>query len=470
MEIVKTQANQPYRSVNENPCHMCMPLGGILAFAGIEQSMVMLHGSQGCSTYMRRHIAEHFNEPIDVASSSLNEKGTIYGGEANLKKGLDNLMQLYQPKLIGVLTTCLAETIGEDVDRITLDYKRERGMDDFPLVSAPTPGYGGTHTEGYWQALRKIVTGVASKPESRPGVNIIVPNLSPADVREIKRVLGLLQVDFTMFPDVSENLDRPWARPYQKVAQGGTRIEDLKRMPGARATIEMSLTVDDALSPGQYLKDEWRVPLYRVPVPIGIENTDRFIEVVSGITGASVPQSLKDERGRLLDCMVDSHKYNSRGRAVVFGEPDLVHPIVATCRENGIHPVIAATGGRSKKLTELIDAFPSEAGQTIYLDEADFMGMLEKGRAAGVNLAIGHSGGKFLEEKEDIPLIRVGFPIHDRTGGQRVMSVGYTGTAMFLDRVTNALLESLHRNYRISMYQQYYQGYRKRPVVLRKRR
>ena len=53
--------------------------------------MVIIHGSQGCSTYMRRHIAEHFNEPIDVASSSMNEKETVSGGESNLKKGLDNI-------------------------------------------------------------------------------------------------------------------------------------------------------------------------------------------------------------------------------------------------------------------------------------------------------------------------------------------------------------------------------------------
>lgn len=79
MEREKSLAN--CCNVNENPCNMCMPMGGILAFKGLEQSMVIIHGSQGCATYMRRHMAEHFNEPVDVASSSLNEKGTIYGGE-----------------------------------------------------------------------------------------------------------------------------------------------------------------------------------------------------------------------------------------------------------------------------------------------------------------------------------------------------------------------------------------------------
>ncbi len=53
--------------------------------------MSILHGSQGCSTYIRRHMATHYNEPIDIASSSMTEQGTVFGGEQNLIKGLENL-------------------------------------------------------------------------------------------------------------------------------------------------------------------------------------------------------------------------------------------------------------------------------------------------------------------------------------------------------------------------------------------
>lgn len=198
-----------YRNVNENPCSMCMPMGGIIPFKGVEQAMVILHGSQGCATYMRRHIAEHFNEPIDVGSSSLNEKGTIYGGENNLKQGLDNLIKLYHPGLIGVLTTCLAETIGEDIERITNEYRTERGLAQLPVIPVPTPGYGGSHTEGYWLAAKKIVSGLVRKTPKHSRINIIIPHISPADIREIKRFLELMDIDFTLFPDFSDTLDRP---------------------------------------------------------------------------------------------------------------------------------------------------------------------------------------------------------------------------------------------------------------------
>ena len=445
-----------YRSVNENPCNMCMPMGGILPFKGLERAMVMIHGSQGCSTYMRRHIAEHFNEPIDVASSSLNEKGTIYGGESSLKKGLDNLLRVYQPALIGVLTTCLAETIGEDIDRIAADYLKERGREDFPLVTVATPGYGGSHSEGFFLAVKRIVARLAKKTEKNGKVNVIVPNLSPADLREIKRILELMKVQYVLLPDFSDTLDRPFSRPYVKVPEEGTKIQDIENMSGAMATIQLGVTVSDSLSAGRCLESEFGVPLYNLPVPMGIEFTDMFVSLLKQLSGNEVPDSLARERGRLLDCMIDSHKYNFQGKSVIFGEPENVYAIVKTCAENGIFPVVVATGSRNNKLAGLLKPLLAGCGEAHVLNEADFSQIRELSRAAGANIAIGHSDGRYLTEREGIPLVRMGFPIHDRVGGQRLLSVGYAGTTMFLDRVTNTLLENKYKNYRQSMYQKFY--------------
>jgi len=445
------------RSVTENPCNMCMPMGGILPFKGLEQSMVLIHGSQGCSTYMRRHIAEHFNEPIDVASSSLNEKGTIYGGENNLKQGLDNLIRIYKPKLIGVLTTCLAETIGEDIERISADYLKERNLKGLKIVTASTPGYGDSHFEGYWWTLTRIVVTLAVKTEKHTKINVIMPNISPADIREIKRLLNLMQVDYTLVPDFSDTLDRPFSRPYKKIPDGGTLLEDISRMAGAPATIQFGLTVEERFSPGKYLEKEFGVPLYNLPIPMGIEYTDAFINALLEITGQAMPKSLELERGRLLDCMVDSHKYNFAGRSVIFGEPETVFAVTKTCLENGCFPVLVATGSKSSKLFELLEPDLLQLTDPVEcLSHADFNVIRARSHAA--NIAIGHSDGRYLTEKEGIPLVRIGFPIHDRVGGQRLLSVGYTGTTMFLDRITNTLLENKLQKYRKSMFDQFYPG------------
>lgn len=454
----KLESHVHYRNVNENPCNMCMPMGGILALKGIEQSMVIVHGSQGCSTYMRRHIAEHFNEPVDVGSSSLNEKGTIYGGEKNLRLALDNIIKVYHPALIGIVTTCLAETIGEDIERITGQYLIDREMEDFPIVTASTPGYGGSHFEGYFLTIKRVIMQMTKPTSKNNKINIIIPNMSPADIRELKRILQQMNIEYVLCPDFSETLDRPFSRPYTKMSEDGTKLTDIQAMGGGLATIQMGVTIDDSISPGKYLADQFDVPLYNVPIPIGVENTDIFINTLANITGKAVPESLERERGRLLDGMIDSHKYNFAGRSVIFGEPEMVYAVAKTCLENGVLPAVIATGSQGGKLNELLAAaLADSAPQSNILIETDFAHILAASQEAKVNVAIGPSDGRYLTEKGEIPLVRLGFPIHDRVGGQRILSVGYTGTMMLLDRITNTLLENKYKSYRSSMYEKFYQ-------------
>ena len=118
---------EPYVSTT-NACKLCKPLGACLAFRGIEGAVPFLHGSQGCATYMRRYIISHFREPMDIASSSLGEKQAVYGGGANLKQGLKNVMDKYEAGLIGVATTCLTETIGDDVSGLVREYRQESDL------------------------------------------------------------------------------------------------------------------------------------------------------------------------------------------------------------------------------------------------------------------------------------------------------------------------------------------------------
>ncbi|HWR44808.1 nitrogenase component 1 [Sporomusa sp.] len=438
----------------ENPCHMCMPMGGILALKGIERAMVIVHGSQGCSTYMRRHIAEHFNEPVDVGSSSLNEKGTVYGGESNLRKALDNINRVYQPKLIGVVTTCLAETIGEDIARIVKEYRQENNL-DMSIIAANTPGYGGSHSEGYWLTVRRLVETLATPAERHNKVNVIIPSMSPADIRELKRLLGAMDIDYTLCPDISDTLDQPYLPAYSKLPTGGTPVADICRMSGAPATIELGVTIEDSVSPGRYLQDTFGVPLYSVPIPIGIENTDAFMAVLEAISGKTRPAAIELERGRLIDAMIDSHKYNFAGRCAIFGDPELVYAVTQLCLENGIRPIVA-TGDKSGNLSKLLPQNEMTT-ETVVLSDPDFSLVQEQAKAGKVNIAIGHSDGRFLTERDGIPLVRLGFPIHDRVGGQRLLSVGYSGTAFLLDRVTNTLLEDRYKDYRKNMFNKYFE-------------
>lgn len=436
------------KNVNINPCNMCMPMGGVLAFTGIAGAMTIIHGSQGCSTYIRRHIAEHYNEPLDVASSSLNEKGTVYGGESNLKQGLANLIRIYKPKVIGVLTTCLAETIGEDIERIVQSYQEEHPLNRTLILPVHTPGYGGSHSEGFFHTLRKITEQLAGTPGSGSGpeIGVVVPNISPADIRELKRILDAFKLRYVLLPDYSGTMDGGYHKNYKKISQGGTSPAEIASLSKAGAILEFSTTAADAISPGVWLNERFGIPLFRIPLPIGLENTDRLMGVLAEIRGRQIPKVLQEERARFLDGMIDSHKHNAQGKAVIFQEPELLVGTVSLLRENGVEIALAATGSEK-----------SLAGETLrkweipFMEGADFEKIVKAVQGQEVNLAIGNSDGRYLTEKHGIPLVRAGFPIHDRMGGGRLRSLGYPGSMEMLDRVTNTLLEYRLGGYRSRM-------------------
>ncbi|NNU74624.1 nitrogenase cofactor biosynthesis protein NifB [Clostridium estertheticum] len=441
-----------------NPCKMCMPLGGVMALKGIEESLVILHGSQGCSTYIRRHMATHYNEPIDIASSSLTEDGTIYGGAKNLKLGLKNIIKLYNPKIIGVLTTCLAETIGEDIGRIIIEFGEENPeTSDIKIIPISTPAYSGTQAEGYYKTLRRLVEYLSTGDIKTKKINIIAANINPGDIRQLKSILDLFKVEYTILPDVSETLDAGYNKKYNKVPEGGTSLHDIALMGGAAATIEMDCSGEIGSTAGDYLFKTFGVPLFKCAIPIGLKATDVFINLISQISGKPVPKVLEKQRSRYLDGIIDSHKYNGEGRAIIFGEPEIVYAVTSLCVENGITPLLIATGSKNKilkgKLKELTKDLDN---QPIIIDDTDFEIIEKHAKELKANLLIGDSNGRRIEKKLGIKLIRIGFPIHDRVGAQRAVNVGYYGSLRFLDEITNSILERKERGYRRDMYDKYY--------------
>ncbi|EKD39075.1 MAG: Nitrogenase, partial [uncultured bacterium] len=74
-------------------------------------------------------------------------------------------------------------------------------------------------------------------------------------------------------------------------------------------------------------------------------------------------------------------------------------------------------------------------------ENVDFFDIEILAKELGVDLVIGHSKGYTFARKENLPLIRVGFPIHDRVGGQRILHLGYHGAQALFDLITNTVID-----------------------------
>ena len=83
-------------------------------------------------------------------------------------------MSKYNPGMIGIATTCLTETIGDDVPTIVNEFRREfadvmEAHGSPALVRVSTPSYAGTHMEGFHAAVKAVVDQLAEEAEPHQG-------------------------------------------------------------------------------------------------------------------------------------------------------------------------------------------------------------------------------------------------------------------------------------------------------------
>ena len=431
-------------TATRNACKVCAPLGASMAFAGIDGAITLLHGSQGCSTYIRRYMISHFKEPIDIASSNFGETSVIFGGGSNFETAMLNVIKQYEPKLVGIATTCLAETIGDDVNIFISQFQTKYKDYNLPeIVSVSTPSYKGTHAEGFYKTLRAIVETLAvEKTQPANKINIVPGMASPADIRFLKDVIADFGAGSTVLPDYSETLDGGSWTNFHRIPPGGTKIEDIAAMPDAKATIEFGSTLNFSKTAGAMLNEKFDVPHYTMPLPIGIKNTDRFFNALEQITGRTLPDKYLSQRGRLQDAYIDAHKYAFGNKAIVYGEEDLVVAMATFLAEIGVIPALCASGAKSGTLEKAIhQAVPQMKDKITVVDGKDFIEIEQYAAQIKPDLIVGNSKGFTLSRKIGVPLVRVGFPIHDRVGGARIRVMGYCGTEQLFDRVINTIIE-----------------------------
>lgn len=453
-----TDIKQNY-TATRNACKLCAPLGASLVFKGIQGCVPLIHGSQGCATYIRRYMISHYKEPVDIASSNFSEESTVYGGAKNFIEGIDNVIKQYHPKVLGIASTCLSETIGEDVEGMIREYKKVHAGEDLPhFIFASTPSYQGSHMDGFHETVLSAVRVLAENGKAGEHINVFSSFISPADIRYLKDIFVDFGLDAVLMPDFSDSLDNPHWKDYKLLPEGGTPIVDIQRTGTAKGSIEFGSVFNRGAlhgkvknakqlhTAGTWLEENMSVPNAQITMPIGIGATDKLFELLSAFSGKEVPERHSRERGRLIDAYVDGHKYVFGKRAIVFGEEDFVLGLVSFLLEIGIMPVLVASGGESGLLREEVKLMMEAAGTApedipLIVNGMDFETINDMVDDLKPDLLIGSSKGYYISRRLDIPLIRVGFPIHDRFGAQRLLHLGYKGTQELFDRITNAMIE-----------------------------
>ena len=466
-EVFQWTTTKEYQDLNfnrealtVNPAKACQPLGAVLCALGFEKTMPYVHGSQGCVAYFRTYFNRHFKEPVACVSDSMTEDAAVFGGQKNMMAGLENAKALYNPEIIAVSTTCMAEVIGDDLNAFINNTKKAGHVEqDFPTPFAHTPSFVGSHTTGWDNMFEGMIryftlNHMDDKKVGSNGKINLVPGFETymGNYRVIHRMMKEMGVDYTLMSDPSEVLDTPADGTFRMYA-GGTTQAELKDSPNAIDTL--------LLQPWQLEKTKkfvqtiWHQPATAINIPMGLEWTDEFLMKISELTGKPIPASLELERGRLVDMMTDSHTWMHGKKFSLYGDADFVMGMTKFLLEMGAEPADVLCNHANKRWLKAMEKMLKDSpyGQKtvvhigrdlwhfrslVFTNKPDFM--------------IGNSYGKFIQrdtfykgEEFEVPLIRIGFPIFDRHHLHRMTTLGYEGAIYMLTTLVNAILEQLDK-------------------------
>jgi len=428
-----TRPDSLAKACTVNPLKLSQPLGAALAFLGVDRSMPVMHGSQGCTAFGLVLLVRHFREAIPLQTTAMNEVTTILGGSDNLERALLNIHKRTKPAFIGIASTGLTETKGDDVEGDLRRIKARYPELDMPIVYVSTPDYQGALQDGWAKAVTAIVESLA-EPVAVPvkhQVNILPgSHVTPGDIIELCAIMEDFGLTAIVVPDLSGSLDGHIPTEFSPATIGGATVAGMRGLGASQATIAIGEQMRVA---AQALQTKTGVPFTLFDTLTGLEPADHFFAFLSQLSGRPVPLKYRRQRSQLVDAMLDAHFFFGGQRVAIGAEPDLLWTLSGWLTGMGCEIAAAVTTTQSP----LLARFNVPEVRIGDLEDLEAM-------AAGCDLLITHSHGRQAAARLNIPFLRMGLPVFDRLGAVHRVIVGYRGTRDLVFEVGNLFLAHVH--------------------------
>jgi nitrogenase molybdenum-iron protein NifN len=418
-----------------NPLKMSQPIGGALAFMGISGCMPLLHGSQGCTSFGLVLFVRHFRESIPLQTTAMSEVATVIGGYENVEQAIANIAARAKPAIIGICSTGVTETKGDDVEGfIRLIRERRPDLRHIGLVYVSTPDFKGAFQDGWARAVTRIIETMVREPDgpAEPDrVNLLAGcHLTPGDLEALRETIEAFGLTVSILPDLSGSLDGHVPDDFTPTTLGGISPEEIADMGRAAWT----LAVGEQMRPAaEALQAKTGAPYRLFDRLTGLEANDAFVAHLAQISGRPVPMKLRRQRSQLVDAMLDGHFFLGAKKIAIGAEPDLLFALSSFLAEMGCEISAAVTTTASPVLERV------PAHEVLIGDLEDL-----EARAGDCALLITHSHGRQAAERLRVPFLRMGLPMFDRLGAAHETTVGYRGTRDLIFEVGNLFIAEGH--------------------------
>jgi len=423
-----------HKPLQVNPIKHSQPMGAALAYMGVQNCLPLMHASQGCASYTKVFYTRHFNEPIAMYNTSVSDITAILdGGDYSILMAIENITKknkAMKPELIGLHTTGLTETKGDDVGSVGMHI-------EIPYCYVNTPDFEGGMESGWALTAKALIEQHTEKTEEiKSHKLLLLPHVStqPVEIEKIKELCEGFGFETYALPDLSTSLDGYLSEGQGKLGTGAISIEDIKALGDTATVITIGSSMDMAAK--ALLEKNPKISHIHFDHLMGQEKNDNFVAELMKIRQIDPPPLVKRWRGRLQDAMLDSHFLIGSSHFVVTGEPDMCI---------GICELLQSVGGT-------IDAVVSTVYSPV-LEKINagtvFVGDLEDAKSyfTDADLVISNFHAERLlhmDEYSHAGLMLRGFPNYEELGNQLKNDQLYEGSTYFLFEAANKLREIKH--------------------------
>ncbi len=365
--------------------------------------MILFHSVVGCNYGTMAFHANHCMTDIHQGCTVIGNKEVIMGGEASLQKALGLLEREIADKTVIVITGCVSEIMGDDVEQVCDEFRQR-----MKLVLIHAPGFEGGLEDGYEQALLELMGQIL--PEKK----VMVPS-EGEHVRYRVNILGFGTDDYLAEGDIcaigkmlEEHAQICCAPPF-------CSIEDLTNMTKADFTIVFGRGQKLA----QFLQEHYDVPYQMLEYPFGLVGMRELLGTMEARLGLDYSRSRGEIEKKTLEQLKGFYYYMKD----LYG---------AKC----------AIYANSTYRRGLIRFMEQELGMDCVLTK-DTQEIWDEAQAdqSRPSIVAATSFEKAYCERRNIPLIRVGFPVIDRVAVSTASRIGAEGTGAFVGEIINEVLE-----------------------------
>ena len=323
-----------------NPLKMSQPIGGAFAFMGLRGAMPLLHGSQGCTSFGLTLFVRHFKEAVPLQTTAMSEVATVLGGYENVEQAILNIHKRTKPEIIGICSTGVTETKGDDVEGYHQADPAEASAISrhFPLVYVSTPDFKDAFQDGWEKTVARMVEVLVETPKNAarrdPARVNVLPgcHLTPGDLDELRTIIEDFGLEPSFLPDLAGSLDGHIPDEFVPTTIGGIGVDEIAAMGQAAWTIAIGAQMRRA---AEAMEAKTGVPFRLFERLCGLAPNDEFIVFLSEISGRPVPLKYRRQRGQLADAMLDAH-FHIGGRKLAIGaEPDLLFDLSQHAARDG---------------------------------------------------------------------------------------------------------------------------------------